>query len=69
MVVDGFIFKNNQTALSPVSLSYVKQVCDYLKQGLFTLNEARNLREGKFGGGGHSIAPKTTRANAASASP
>ena len=34
MVVNRFIFKNNQITLSPVSPPYSKQAWDYLKQGL-----------------------------------
>jgi len=34
MVVDRSIFNNNQITLSPVSPSYLKQVRDYLKQGV-----------------------------------
>jgi len=39
MIVDRFIFKNNKIALPPVSPSYIKQMWDYLKQGLaFTVS-------------------------------
>jgi len=34
MVVDRFIFKNNHVGFPLVSPRYLKQVYDYLKQGL-----------------------------------